>query len=336
MSKPKRKVVTFRASSIGDCLMALYFLENVHAVYPAARCGIVVASRGAMIKDLLAAYPWIEVIEANRRRPAAVWHLFRRFWGSDVVLTQYTGGRVPFTTKMVARLLAYKGTLIGFADTSALTLLLYSSVLRHGNGALAPRLLERRALDAAGIPVTQEKVAYTYGVQQGFLGKFEIEKHKYIIVHLFSGSINRGLSPERRQALVDAVAAEFSGMPMLLTGTPREQEELAHLRVPPHARLVGTTVQEMAQLLDNAACVVSVGTGTSHIAAALGAPLAVLVNCRGVQWVGKEQWGDAPIAVFCNPDSCPGGHDFHGYAPCMDSVDMPEVARAAISVARYE
>ena len=63
MTKPF-KALTFRASSIGDALMAKYLLENVRATHPEARCAIVVAGRSGMIRDLLAAYPWIEVLEA--------------------------------------------------------------------------------------------------------------------------------------------------------------------------------------------------------------------------------------------------------------------------------
>src|SRR3989338_3419571 len=85
------KALTFRASSIGDCLMGKYLLENIHAQFPNARLGIVVASRGAMIRDLFATYPWLEVIEANRRSPRSLFYLWRNFRNSDLVMTQYAG-----------------------------------------------------------------------------------------------------------------------------------------------------------------------------------------------------------------------------------------------------
>ena len=52
-------VLTFRPGSIGDCLMAKYFLENIRAVHPDTRATIAVPTRKAMVQDLLAAYPWI-------------------------------------------------------------------------------------------------------------------------------------------------------------------------------------------------------------------------------------------------------------------------------------
>jgi hypothetical protein len=51
--------------------------------------------------------------------------------------------------------------------------------------------------------------------------------------------------------------------------------------------------------------------------------------CHGVAWCGKEQYGDAPIAVFARPDLCPHGHNQDGYARCMNGIDMQAVAARA-------
>lgn len=77
---------------------------------------------------------------------------------------------------------------------------------------------------------------------------------------------------------------------------------------------------------------VSLGTGTSHIASLLRTPLAVLVACQGLQWVGADQYGDAPIKIFfCQPEACPHGHDYSGYGPCINAIDMDAVASAAVA-----
>lgn len=121
MPRSIQKVVTFRASSIGDCLMGKYLLDNVHAQFPNARLAIVVASRAAMIRDLLAASPHIEVIEANRKSLKSLWSLWREFRGSDLVVTQYAGkvgGKFSLASKLAARVLARRGGLVGFRDAS--------------------------------------------------------------------------------------------------------------------------------------------------------------------------------------------------------------------------
>src|SRR5690242_15574867 len=119
MAQKIYKVVTFRAPSIGDALMALYLFENIHAAYPNARCALVVPARGAMIRDLFAAYPWIEVIEASHRNPRAALYLLKDFWHSDLVVTPYTAGVITLPTKLMGWLLASRGGLVGFANTSS-------------------------------------------------------------------------------------------------------------------------------------------------------------------------------------------------------------------------
>lgn len=87
MSKTISKVVIFRAGSLGDNLMGKFFLENVHAAYPSAKCCVVVGERGGMIRGLLSNYPWIEVREVNRRNPASVFRLIRDYFQADLVYT---------------------------------------------------------------------------------------------------------------------------------------------------------------------------------------------------------------------------------------------------------
>jgi len=118
-------------------------------------------------------------------------------------------------------------------------------------------------------------------------------------------------------------------MTLVFIGTKSEREKLLQLRLPKTAIIADTSVQEAAALIDQAAAMVSLGTGTSHIAAHLRVPLVVLVACQGLQWVGKEQFGDAPISIFSRPDQCPNGHDHSTYGPCINAVDMNAVATAA-------
>lgn len=321
------KALTFRASSIGDALMAKYLLENVRAQHPNARCAIVVAGRGGMIRDLLAAYPWIEVIEANRRSPAAVLRLVKDFWRSDLVSTPYTAGTVGLFTKIMARFLGKK--VVGFIDKSSNTRLFYDTVLPFWGRGTAPRLLEQAVLKAAGIPVAQEWMTLSYNPQPQLLPRLGLKKHNYIAVHLFAGSQTRGLDPAHQQALVDALGKEFPGMALVFTGTAHDHGFIKKLNLPAAVVMPTTTVQEMAQLLADCAGVVSVGTGPSHMASLLRVPTAVLCVCHGVPWCGPEQYGQAPIAVFARPELCPEGHNQDGYARCMNGIDMREVARKA-------
>jgi ADP-heptose:LPS heptosyltransferase len=324
-----RKALVFKPASLGDCLMAKYFLDNIHAFYPQAKLGIVVGSRGAMIRDLFAAYPWIEVLEVNRRKPLFILKLLVMYRGSDVVCTPYASAPVNLGTKLIARLLAKRRGLVGFTDRSRFGWL-YDTVIPL-EGYQTPRLLEQRALAAIGISASQEWPSFAYLPEPGVLVRFGLEQKKYIVVHLFSGSENRGLSPENRQSLINALAKADPSRTMVFTGTKKERTALQSLRLPLHSVLAAgeTTIQELAQLIDLSAFVVALGSGVSHIASHLGKKSIALADCRSAVWCTQEQYGSKAPVLFTRHDLCPDGHSNVPYPPCMNGINMEMVALTA-------
>lgn len=311
--------------------MAKYFLENVRASRPGARCAVAVGTRGAMIRDLLAAYPWIEVVEVNRRSPRALLSLMARFWRSAVVVTPYTGGRVGIFTKLFARVIARR--LIGFTDSFPFNSFIYTSLIPLIGRARAPRLLECDALGAAGIPVAAPQLSFAYIPQPELLPRLGLTAGNYVVLHLFSGSSARGLSPARRRALIEELSRVMpAGFTLVLTGSEKERASLG-TALPSNTISVSTSIQELAHLIDHSAGMVSLDTGAAHIAAHLKKPLVVLASCVGVQWWSEDMYGDSvPSKLFTCPEVCADGHDYSGYARCLDSIDAGEVVERARSL----
>ena len=318
-----KNIIIFRASSIGDSLMGKYLLENICAVNPSARCTLAVSSRATMIRDLLAAYPWLEVLEVNKN-PFSLMRFFAR-GRQDVVVTPYTGGVFGVLPKLVARLSAKK--LIGYSDSSPFNRLLYTKLIPLVGRSRAPRLLECDALAAAGIPVSVTRPSFAYLPQPELLPRLGLSAGKYAVLHLFSGSNARGLSPEKKQELINILAKTLS-LPLVLTGTSKETSSLGIL--PANTRTAETTLQELAHLIDHSAGMISLDTGAAHIAAHLRKPLVVLASCVGVQWWSKDMYNEGvPTALMTALDVCKNGHDYSGYAKCLEAVDMDEVVRRA-------
>lgn len=330
-----QKAVTFRASSIGDCLMGKYLLETIRAQCPNARLALVVAGRGAMVRDLLKSYPWIEVVEVNRRNVRGLWRLWKEYKNSDLVVTQYAGkvgGKFSLLSKLAARLLARQGALIGFTDASRINSFLYDKLLPF-DPTVATAEHERRALLAGGVKITLPYPVLSAVPDSTVLKKYTVAAGKYILVHLFSGSKKRGLSPARRRELVAALGAALPGMALLVSGGKEEAAEAA-------ASCEGTTsarsiageasLQEMTQLVLQAGCTVSLDTGVAHIAAQLRRPVLVLCSCVGAAWWLPGQYGpDAPVTVFRRQELCAGGHRMVDYPPCLNAVDFKEVSARA-------
>ena len=311
--------------------MGKYLLENIRATFPGARFGLAVSSRISMARDLFAAYPWLEVIEANKR-PRSLLALFAR-GRNDVVVTPYTGGVFQLFPKIAARFLARM--LLGYADRSARTRFLYTKLIPLFGRARAPRLLETDALVALNIPVSITQPSFKYLPQPNLLERLDLMEKKYIVLHLFSGGDARGFSPEHRRTLVRAFADVLPvGMKLALTGSKVERESLGK-DLPLSAVSVDTSLQELAALIDRAALIVSLDTGAAHIAAHLRKPLVVLASCVGVQWWSKDMYGaDIPSALLTRLDICKRGHDYSGFAKCLEAIDVHEVAETAVRLSQ--
>lgn len=317
--------------------MGKYALDMVHAQFPEAKLGIVVASRGEMIKDLFAHVPYIEVIEANRRDPRGLYRLWKNFRGSDLVVTQYAGkrgGTFSLTSKLFARLLCKKGGLVGFADASNVNPYVYDHLVPEVFG-VAPAELERQALRAVGVPtVVSPTLACT--PTESVLKKFGVEKGRYVVVHLFAGNRGRGLSPQKKRELLQALCRALPDTPLVLTGTKSEKAEATEAAAGLPVTVVAgeTSVQEMLELIAGSLAVVSVDTGAAHMAAQLSVPLVVLATCLGLHWWKPEQYGaSAQIQLYTSAE--PEGHVFKDYPGCINNIDMDTVAATPFLHAHY-
>lgn len=333
-----KKALTFRASSIGDCLMGKYLLEHIHAQFPRARLGVVVATRGAMMRDLLAAYPWLEVIEANRRSPRALFSLLTDFYGSDLIVTQYAGkpgGKFSFASKLAARFLAKRGGLIGFTDASPWNRFLYDQLLPvRPDRAVAEH--DRAALRAAGIPLALPFPTLQCVENPSMQKKFNLEEGKYVVVHLFAGNAKRGLHPDKKRELLAALAHELPDVRLVMSGGGSDRKEALRAAEGLPVQVVAgeATLQEMMQLIRESRAVVSVDTGMAHIAAQLRKSLIVMRTCVAPNWWVPEQYGkDAPVSVFSSDTVCADGHISKDYPACIGAIDMQGVAsRVAAAV----
>ncbi len=288
-----KKVLTFRAASLGDALLGKYFLENVHAAYPDAACYLLVSMRGEMVRDLLHAYPWITVLEVNRRNPYSILKALRVLWNTDLTLTQgVSSGNFSTFSKFFARVVTKGGGLIGYTDTFPLNRLLYDVLLKTDHEK-AVFLHDQDALRAAQIPVVADKLRYEITPDDTVLARFSLAQDAYIVLHLFSGSINRGLSRESMDRITETVTAWAKGKyTVVLTGGKGDQEVLnilgeTHGAVSTAGR---TSVREMANLIRYAEIVVSVDTGAAHMASGLGKRTIVMRCYQTANWWQEVQY----------------------------------------------
>lgn len=325
------KALTFRASSIGDSLMGKYLLENIHAAYPEARCSLLVAGKGAMVRDLLAAYPWIEVVEANSKHPQAVLAAFRKLHPSDASVTQYSGrGAFSTASKLFARVLTRRGRLVGFTDTWPFNRALYDHLLPF-SARRALRLHECDALAALGVPVSVQELTLVPVAGSRVLNTLGLSQGSYLVLNLFSGSTKRGISLAHQRAITRAVQeAVVQETRLVLTGGPSDEPLLRSIReaVPEALVAPGLAMQDLITLVAESRAVVSLDTGVGHIAAQTGVPLVVLRTCWGYNWWNKDQYSREHIAVLAHDELCEAGHRSTEFPACLGAITPEEVVQA--------
>lgn len=334
--KTIRKALTIRASSIGDCLMGKYLLENIHVAYPQAECSMLVAGKSAMIRDLLAAYPWIRVVEANTKAPGTIFTALTKFFPSDATVTQYSGrGSFSAASKIFGRLVTRFGCFVGFTDAWSLNRFVFDHLLPFSMRR-AMRLHECDALRALGVPVSLPEITLVPIEGNEVLQKLGLARDSYIVLNLFSGSRARGLALKHQQEIARSLQTGWgTSKKIILTGGPGDEDLMRHIgeTVPGLIIAPKLSMQDLITLVAESAAVVSLDTGVAHMAAQTGAPLVVLRTCWGYNWWIKEQYPRSGIVVLAHDELCSERHTVAGDVPgCLAAISSKEVVTALNSL----
>jgi ADP-heptose:LPS heptosyltransferase len=164
-----------------------------------------------------------------------------------------------------------------------------------------------------------------------------LERHgveRYVLVHPGSSASSRAYPPERYALVVEKLRAE-SGLPVLVTGGPGEEDVTRRVAGSVGIPVGGQTgFGEFAALVGRAAIVVTNNTGTTHVASAMKRPVVTVFAGTNP----PEQWGPwrTPNRLIAHPVPCapcykrvcPIGHE------CLTGIAPDSVADAALELLR--
>jgi ADP-heptose:LPS heptosyltransferase len=164
-----------------------------------------------------------------------------------------------------------------------------------------------------------------------------LERHaveSFVLVHPGASASSRAYPPERYREVIEGLAAQ-SGLPVLVTGGPDEEDLTHHVAGSSGIALGGeTSFGEFAALTGRAAVVVTNNTGTTHIASALKRPVVTVFAGTNP----PEQWGPwrTPNRLLTHPVPCapcykrvcPIGHE------CLTGIAPETVVGAALRLLR--
>src|SRR3989344_4610566 len=103
-----RNVLYFLNGSIGDFLMALFLMENIHMSPNGGdtRLFVVTPRNKKLFQALARAYPYVNLIEASRSTPYGLAVLARFIFTKNIVMLPPTPGTLPLRAKIIAKILS--------------------------------------------------------------------------------------------------------------------------------------------------------------------------------------------------------------------------------------
>jgi ADP-heptose:LPS heptosyltransferase len=179
------------------------------------------------------------------------------------------------------------------------------------------------------------------------LERFNLEKGKYIALHIRASGPDRSLPPDRWNSILKILCEKLPGVTFAFTGTAADMafiHDATEGVAPERVRFVtNVTMQELLSVYAHAGLDVTVHTGNAHLINMLHAP-AVTVNFKGVHMFrfiynekGNELYSSEgctchPLERKCSMVEYKG----QGYMACLFNTKDEEIVSAVMDqYARY-
>ncbi len=341
-----RRVLLVRLDNLGDVLLTTPAFRAVRRALPEAVLALLASPSGCEVgrldpdidETILYRAPnedvYFELPQDPAREMAAVETLKERDFGAAIIFTSYKQSALPA---------AYLCYLAGIPLRAAGSFEGTGSLLTHRHRyteTVPPRHETLRGLElteSLGFPPVEPEMVLVPREEDEEDAARLLERHgieRFVLVHPGASASSRAYPPERYAAVAKELAGR-SGLPVLVTGGPGE-EDLAR-RVAGSAGVpVGgeTGFGSLVALVGRAEAVVTNNTGTTHVASALKRPVVTVFAGTNP----PEQWGPwrTPHRLLTHPVPCapcykrvcPIGHE------CLTGISPETVVEAALNLLR--
>ncbi|MCE6989721.1 glycosyltransferase family 9 protein [Dyadobacter sp. CY323] len=332
-----RNILCVRADNMGDVIMSSPAFRALKETY---RCRITLLTSGAgsviapyleCIDDVIVAdLPWVKTNGGNAAALLSLAEEIRkRNFDAGIVFTVYSQSSLP-----AAMLLFMAGVPVRAAYARENPYDLINRWAPDHEPYDTIRHQVRRDLDlvaSLGAHADNERLELKMKEQdeESLLKKLnqrDIDLHSpYIILHPGVSEVKREYPAERWIAAGKLLAQEYK-LPLLVTGSATESELAGRIAegIGMNALSIAgmLTIGEFIWLVNGARCVVSVNTGTIHIAAAIQTPTVVLyaqTNPQHTPWQSPHE-----ILSFSIPEKLKSRNTIIGYVnQKLYTTDIP-------------
>ena len=321
-----RRVLLVRLDNLGDVLLTTPAFRAVRQALPEAHLALLAGPAGCGVGRLdpdldetilyhaLNEDVYFRLPQDPEREMAAVETLKERDFDAAIIFTSYKQSALPA---------AYLCYLANIPVRAAGSFEGPGSLLthRHRYEETAPPKHETlRGLELTeflGLPPVEPEMVLVPRAEDEEDAARLLERHglkrqgleRFFLVHPGASASSRAYPPERYSEVVEGLV-EQSGLPVLVTGGPSEDDLARRVAGSVGIALGGeTSFGSFAALVGRASVVVTNNTGTSHVASALKRPVVTVFAGTNP----AEQWGPwrTPNRLLTHPVPC---------APCYKRV----------------
>lgn len=305
--------------SIGDFLMTLAFLREVHRAFPEFRLEVCATRNSALLRSIASRYPFVRVSSLNSLSfLRAFFFSFKR----SVVIMPATFGEVPWKPLLFARIAALRGAVAGF--TGLKTVVRYDLPVRFDTRKLFYQNLEQllQNLGAEG-GITPALLLPEDAHALALISK------PYIALAPFAGNPKRSLPVSRWKSIMSVLALKYPEHHISILGAP-EDEAVAKALGSAHPRAqicTGRPFLQTISFIKHASLFVGVDSGLTHIAGILGQKSVVVGNLSNPTWL---PYYNPNATVLVEPRQCRCTGDKGG--DCLYVIDGQEQYRCMADV----
>ena len=339
-----RRVLLVRLDNMGDVLLTTPAFRAVRRALPDAHLALMAGPAGCAVgrlnpdvdETILYRAPnedvYFELAQDPGRELSAMETLREGDFDAAIIFTSYKQSALPA---------AYLCYLAGIPLRAAGSFEGPGSLLTHRHRyaeTLPPCHESLRGLElteALGFPVVEPEMVLEPRPEDeeeatGTLGHLGVDR--FLLVHPGSSASSRTYPAERYARVVEELSSG-TGLPVLVTGGPGEEELARRVAGSAGIPLGGETgLGAFAALVGRAAAVVTNNTGATHVASALKTPVVTVFAGTNP----PEQWGPwrTPNRLLTNPVPCapcykrvcPIGHE------CLKGIAPETVTGAALEL----
>ncbi len=310
MAENLKNILIIKPSSLGDIVHALPALSALRRTFPDANISWLVRPEFA---QLIENHPHLnDVILFDRKFLGKAWYNRRAFAKLLSLIKQLRRHKFDavidlqglFRTAALAQLTGCKKR-FGMATAREFGHIFYTHKVSQDQDCIHVVDYYLKVIKAVGVCDLTAEFIFPHDAAAAdsvnrLLAEHNVEPSNYAVFIPGSAQRDKCWPVERFAALADKISNEF-GLSVVATGTQSEKdiaEELKMIANVPVANLAGrTNLGDLTALLKGAKLVLSNDTGPGHIAAALGAPLALIFGWANPVRIFPYGRSDCVVAV---------------------------------------